>query len=145
MSEEQIKKATELAENEFNNKKNEKINSLVKKIVQEALERIEVLEQEMNELNEEKKQLKMTIDDLKAGRMDLLKERLEKDKTANTVIPTVIHITEIIREKTPYRNPWQEPWTVWYGGTTYNGTSGDFKHATFGTYCLSNGKIINLR
>ena len=147
-----IKGLVEAAEKAFTKEKDEKTEALVKVIVQETLEKIEKLEKKIDEFQDEKKQLKLTIEDLKSGNLKLLKERLDKDKHAANV--TNIRIVEVVQpiwiESRPV-NPWHKPWEIWYGGnsgaSTWNFTcdANSAKTATLGTYCTSSGKAITLR
>lgn len=166
MSEDQIKKATLVAEKDWEKEKQDKLAKVVKEIVQETLENIERLEEKIKKLQEEKKQLKMTIDDLKDGKISLLKERLEKDNKAAEVVK--IKLVEIINTPITINypqvvSPWKQPWTIYYGDNpsgfitskssgssfggmlTASGSVSEISHAVNGTYCLSTGSTVNLR
>lgn len=135
----------------------------VKRIVTKTLEKIEIVDskieakkQELKELEEEKKLLKMDIDDLKEGRLDRIQERQEKDpKAKNTSIVIIFRERTVPSYPQPItidRNPWYDPYKVtWYCNTSdnscINSTSVNgsvAKYATPGTYVLTN-KVVNLR
>lgn len=113
MTEEMIvKEGLELAEKEAR----EKAVQEVKKIAQKTLERIEEIDKEIStakdevkKLEDQKKILKMDIDDLREGKLDRISERQEKDPEAKK-----ISVVLIIKEKTIIRevSPWYWPYTV---------------------------------
>jgi len=119
MNKEIAKKAFELAEKELKEKQIEKLKYLVK----DTLKRIADIEDDVKELNEEKRLLKLDIDDLKEGRLDRIEERQKTDKRAKKVSRIVVervevrevHYTPIRYVEVPYK-VW--PNTVWYGGST---------------------------
>ena len=86
MSENEIvKKAYEEAQNDLT----EKRKKAVKEIVLKTLEKIESVDKDISKvknklkvLEEEKKLLRMDIDDLKEGRLDRIEERQSKDSKA---------------------------------------------------------------
>lgn len=139
-----IKGLVEAAEKAHTKSKDERIEQAVKEIVQDTLEKIGQLETKIEALQEEKKQLKATIDDLKAGNLKLLKEKLDKDQSAKSVVHIRIVETQPIYIEQP-RNPWFTPWTVWYGDNCFTTNSSEVKNATLGTYCLSSGSSVTLR
>ena len=151
MSEKEVKGYVEAAEKAHQAKKNEQLEKLVKEIVQETLEKVERLEEQIKELQEQKRQLKMTIDDLRDGKMELLKERLEKDKRASDVVRIkLVEVYQPITINYPTVNPWRQPWTVWYGSNTSGnvqccGTTSEISNAVNGTYCLTSGSTVTLR
>lgn len=160
-------KAFELAEQEAQEKEIQKI----KNIIQIYLERIQEKMEARKRLDDEIKALKADIDDFKAGRLDKIKERQDKDEIARTVSPIIIKVVQ--KNYVPLQ-PWRSPWIVEWKGTpcqsqqsqlnqlypgglmntaystsligtmplTCTGTS--FSTFTSGTYSLSNNKIINL-
>jgi alanyl-tRNA synthetase len=157
MSEEQIKKAYDFAQKEIATEKTEKLQKLVKDLVQTTLNKIEKLEEQIKKLNEEKKTLKQTIDDLKEGKMDLLKEKLEKDPQASDWVKIKIVEVPVYIERTLPVNPWYKQWDiVWEspvvtcGSNNVNfigaaGTTSQISKAVLGTYCTSSGHTVTLR
>jgi hypothetical protein len=145
--EEQVKKAYEQAETELKAKKDELINKLVKEFVQDSLERIEELEEQIKELEKEKKELKTRLADCKDGRIDLLKEKLDKvgERVYKKVVPFIIVQPININHTYPVQKPWYEPSRIWYGNTQVTCNGNEVKQATFGTYCLSSGSVVDLR
>lgn len=97
----------ELAQKELKEKAKEKI----KAIVLDYLERIEKLDNQIDELQDEKKQLKLTLDDIKSGKLEVLKERLEKDPKAKRVNVIEIHETHIHNHN---HSPWYQPYVITY-------------------------------
>jgi regulator of replication initiation timing len=133
MEKEMIKKAVREAEDSLKQKQYEE----VKKIVVKTLEKERKLEkeiadakQEVKELEEQKKILKMDIDDLKEGRLDRIAERQEKDEKARKVsVVLIIKEKETIVERPmspwywPYVIVWEKPTYPSYPITVYGGSS----------------------
>ena len=111
MTQEIAKAVVEEAEKSFQEKKQDKIKERIKEIVQDYLKRIEDLDVKIEELQGEKKQLRLTLDDFKTGKLDVLKERLEKDPKAKKV--NTIEIREIHIHHDHY-NPYHQPWVINY-------------------------------
>ena len=126
----------------------------IKAIVTKILEKIDKIKEKKVDLDKELKVLTGDLDDLKAGRLDKIKERQEKDPDHNGY--TVIIVREIEKEYQPlypWRSPWLVEWkdnipqipTVWNGtttcGNTLTGTM--FQNFCGGTYDIG-GHIINL-
>jgi hypothetical protein len=109
MTEEMIKTVIDATEKSHQERKQDAVREKVKKIVQEYLEHIDSLDEKIDELQGEKKQLKLTLEDLKSGKLDVLKERLEKDPKAKV---NIIEIHEI-HHHDPY-NPFYTPWIINY-------------------------------
>lgn len=112
MTENIVKEGLELAEKEAR----EKAVQEVKRIAQKTLERIESIEKEIDKakedvkkLEDQKKILRMDIDDLREGKLDRIAERQDKDPEAKK-----ISVVLIIKEKTIIReiSPWYWPYTV---------------------------------
>lgn len=161
MTKELIKKAFDAAEKEHQEKEIQKI----KKIVQIMLEKIQSKSEQKEKLDEEIRLLKKDLDDLKAGRLDKIKERQDVDEKARDI--SIIIIKEIKEEYIPYR-PWYSPWTVtlkypsWYtnGNTQTSTGTGNMYYCNSSDCSLTatgntisnfvggsyniNGKIINL-
>jgi len=116
MNKEIVKQGWEAAQKEAHDKQ---INE-VKKIVTKTLEKIDDIDglidsakQQVKDLEEKKKILKLDIDDIKEGRLDRIAERQEKDEKAKA-ISVIIVIKEketIIERDRPYY-PWYQPWHV---------------------------------
>lgn len=78
----EIIKGYELAEKELKQEKQEELKNKIKGIVKETLEKIDSIDKQEKELAEKKKILKKDIDDLKAGRLDLIEERQKNSQIA---------------------------------------------------------------
>ncbi|MBA7557084.1 hypothetical protein ES705_49818 [subsurface metagenome] len=170
MDKDKAKKAAELAEKELKEEKEQKQIDLIKKAIKQTLEAIRTKEKERTELNKEIKTLKQDIDNIRAGRLDLIAERQEKDDEAKKT-----SIIEVIKEKEvhhhhhydrwyePYRIIWNEPIinipTVWTTTTSMPCDStlavtdaSDYtvvncsiaKDAYAGTYQLDSGDCVTL-
>jgi|SRR5665213_484734 len=102
-----VKKAFAEAENEAKEKQVQE----VKRIVVKTLERLDAVKKEIKELQEKERVLKMDIDDLKEGRLDLIAERHEKDPEAKKIsVVLIIKEKEYIPVMSP--SPWYWPYTV---------------------------------
>jgi hypothetical protein len=112
MKEDIVKKGYEAAEKDLQEKQIEK----VKAIVARTLEKLESLKKEEKEIAKKIKYLKMDLDDLKNGKLDVIKERQEKDPDAKKC--AVIIIKEVIRESYPVvvGTPWYKPYDVYWNG-----------------------------
>lgn len=137
----------------------------VKRIVLATLRKLEEKKEERKVLDKEIKVLKMDIDDLKEGRIDRITERQEVDEEAGEI--SVVKIVKIVEKEVlvpyyPHTYPytpqlWTDPYRVtWFRNDVYCSDNSDTmefqtiscssaKHATIGTYNLSEGKIVNLR
>uniref|UniRef100_A0A6M3LX07 Uncharacterized protein n=1 Tax=viral metagenome TaxID=1070528 RepID=A0A6M3LX07_9ZZZZ len=166
MNIEKAKQAVELAELELQREEEQKQIDLIKKAIKQTLESIKAKEKDRDKLNKEIKTLKQDIDNIRAGRLDLIAERQEKDEEAKrtSVIEVIkeIHHHHYDRWYEPYRIIWKYdyPYTTigsgWY--TTVGGTdnySNDLtcaatftnsiaKDASVGTYQLDSGDCITL-
>lgn len=157
---ENIKKAMDLAEQEVQEKEIAQLKSIIKDLLQKKVKR----EEDKREIEKEISVIKQTIDDFKAGRLDKVKELIEKDRVAGELLPFKI----IIINQPVYTQPWNWMYQVvpintyptyttttanalvTYGGagattlTSCSAASGN-NYATFtgGTYDVS-GKIINI-
>lgn len=147
-----IKKAVESAEQEIQEKEIANLKKIVKDLLESKLKK----EESKREIEKEISVIKQTIDDFKAGRLDKVKELIEKDDVAKETLPFNI----VIINQPVITQPWK--WTyriepnysystltadscnAGYCLTTSIGSTGT-NYATFtsGTYNLS-GKIINL-
>ena len=172
MDSEKAKKAVELAELELQKEEEQKQIDLIKKAIKQTLEAIKAKEKDRDKLNKEIKTLKQDIDNIRAGRLDLIAERQEKDDEAKRT-----SIIEVVKEKEvhhhhydrwyePYRITWNPYWSYPYCGSTttdltcYNtmtltNNSGDLsftgsincsiaKDAYAGTYQLDSGDCVTL-
>lgn len=166
MNKEKAKEAVELAEKELQKEEEEKQIQLIKKAIKQTLEAIKEKEEKRNKLNKEIKTLKQDIDNIRAGRLDLIAERQEKDDEAKKT-----SIIEVVKEKEihhhHYHDHWYEPYRIIWkyepnyctgvGSTTYLNTI-DYtptvtwntvncsiaKDAVAGTYQLDSGDCITL-
>jgi hypothetical protein len=155
----QLKKAFESAEQEIQDKE---IASF-KEIVLRLLEKKKELDEEKSELEKEIKVVRQTIDDFKEGRLDKVKEMLEKNEEAKKILPLQIVIIQndnwILNPLKPWNWNYQLTWQPRYDGlVTYSndGMSNVFpcmsanligttaSNFTSGTYNLSNGNSISL-
>lgn len=96
-----IKKAMDLAEQEVQEKEIAQLKSIIKDLLQKKVDR----EEDKRELEKEISVIKQTIDDFKAGRLDKVKELIEKDSTAKNVLPFKV----VIINQPVYVQPWN--WT----------------------------------
>jgi hypothetical protein len=170
MNEREVKDVVVRTEKEHESKLRETKEAKIKEIVQDILEKIADKKEKIRKLNEEKKALETSLDDLKNGRLDKLAELLEKSLVAKEVVKIEI-IKVIEKEYVPYPvhidkyvpcipyTPWNQPWVITYGdpinqnkflcqeGSNCNTidavvfTSGDVKSAAIGTYNLSTGSV----
>lgn len=174
MDKDKAKKAVELAEKELQKEEEQKQIDLIKRAIKQTLEAIKTKEKERTKLNKEIKTLKQDIDNIRAGRLDLIAERQEKDDEAKAT-----SIIEVLKEKEvhhhhydhwyePYRIIWKEPYyKPYYCGSgwstitdcgTLTADSDDLpvttavnyvncsvaKDAFAGTYTLDNGDCVTL-
>ena len=93
MDKDKAKKAAELAEKELKEEEEQKQIDLIKKAIKQTLEAIKSKEKERTKLNKEIKTLKQDIDNIRAGRLDLIAERQEKDDEAKKT-----SIIEVVKE-----------------------------------------------
>lgn len=149
------KKAAELAEKELQKEEEEKQIKLIKEAVKQTLEAIKQKEKERTKLNKEIKTLKQDIDNIRAGRLDLIAERQEKDNEAKKT-----SIIEVIKEKEIHHHHydrWIEPYRIvprypeypihpeiTYWTTCNSVTNSIAKDASVGTYKLNNGDCVTL-
>lgn len=106
MNKETIKKAVESAEQELKDKQVEKLKGVVK----DTLQKIKDLDDKIKALEDERKILKLDIDDLKAGRLDLIEERQKVDEKARKVSVIIVE-REVPRR---YNDPWYQPYVIHY-------------------------------
>lgn len=171
MDKEKAKKAAELAEKELQEEEEKKQIELIKKAIKQTLERIKGKEKERDKLNKEIKTLKQDIDNIRAGRLDLIAERQEKDDEAKKT-----SIIEVVKEvhHHHYHDRWYEPYKIiirepyyWSGSYTTSDsismtadantitntdicthqcsvTNSIVKDASVGTYKLDSGDCVTL-
>ncbi|MBA7574319.1 hypothetical protein ES708_16124 [subsurface metagenome] len=170
MDKEKAKKAAELAEKELHEEEEQKQIDLIKKAIKQTLEAIKQKEKERTKLNKEIKTLKQDIDNIRAGRLDLIAERQGKDdeakKTSIIEVVKEVHHHHYDRWYEPYKIIWKEPyWTTYTDcGNAIVDTSGDYtiynasdtlslttavncsiaKGASAGTYKLDSGDCVTL-
>lgn len=164
--EKNVKKAFELAQEEVQEKEIVNLKNIIKDLLQKKVNK----EKEKNEIEKDIKIIKQTIDDFKAGRLDKIKELIEKDDRAKDLVN--INITIINNNSYPLK-PWlwlysvQPMYTInrytsisegigectnaFYtsslsaghcgGGTVSGQTCANFAS---GTYNLTGGQVINL-
>ena len=119
MNEKDVKNAFNLAEKEIEAEKKREYDKQVeevKEIVKRTLTELESLKAKKQETEEKIKVLKLDLDDLKQGKLELIKERQDKSDLARSV--SVILIKErVIRETVP--SPWYTPWQITWNVVTY--------------------------
>lgn len=124
---------------------------LIKYMVSESLEELDVVEQDIENLQRKKSSLKRDIMDLKEGRLDRIEERHNIDVESKMHSRfTVVKKVEINAKE---NSPWYIPYIVTFARTTENyalpprepciNNSITKIHAS-GVYKLKNGKIKNL-
>ena len=137
-----IKKAFELAEQEVQ----EKEIANLKKVVKDLLEKKAKAEEDKREIEKEISVIKQTIDDFKAGRLDKVKELIEKDSIAKDILPFKI----IIINQTVINQPWKWIYQVLptyapiyhdYGTITTTAGNNGTVYTTCGTQDLLGGAI----
>jgi len=76
---------------------------------------VDELNKKKNEVDEELRLHKRDLDDLKAGRIDKIKERQEKDEKAREISPIKITLVEInnYQPQKPWYNPYEIVWRGW--------------------------------
>jgi len=141
MGTKEIKGLVESSEKEFQAKKDEQLKEAVKEIVQHTLEKIDELDKEIKDREESKKILKLDLEDLRNGKLDLIEERQKKDSKAAKV--SLVIIKEVIRD-TYYPQPiWIRPYDItWNPNTIWCGSGGNSLNAfssTTQSTTLSNG------
>lgn len=170
MNKEIAKKAFESAENELTDKAVEKL----KLVIKSTLERVRSIEESIDKLQEEKKILKLDLEDLKEGRLDRIEERQLNDKKSKDV--SAVEVVKEIHHHHHYEW-WNQPYVIkvkpvkWYDNIVYsdsigdpvfalgcsttelsNGTSVSFtatgslsKNNAVGTYHLTNDDVVHFR
>lgn len=159
------KQLVKLAEEELEQEKVEKQKQLIKDAIKQTLERIEELDGEIRKKQKKKKILKQDIDNIRAGRLDLIEERQKKNGEANRT--SVIRV-EKVKEVHHHYDHWYEPYRIyplpdpnpypytpqiWYSDTNYSSTSANgscmtitssmAKQASAGTYKLDSGTVLS--
>jgi len=159
-----------LAEKELEKEEREKQVKLIKEAIKQTLEKIEEKTKKKKELEEEIRILKQDLDNIKAGRLDLIEERQKKSQKAREVSTIIVekekkvveehHHHHYDRWRYPYyievkecsypSYPWDKPF--YYQTTTDNCSISAIdsrltvncsvaKDAATGTYVLSDGKV----
>ncbi len=106
MNKEIVKKAVESAEKELEEKQIER----VKDIVRRTLERIKLIQEQIDLLEDEKKILKLDIEDLKEGRLDRIEQRQKEDEKAKKA-----SIVEVVKEVHHHHYDWwHTPYRIIY-------------------------------
>lgn len=124
----------------------------VKKYIKETLQGIEDVKASINQKQRELKALKADLDDLENGKLDKIKERQEKDKTAKKI--SKVDVDQLIKDS-PILKPFMSGSTYWSGTNNvvdntlkYTSTAGavtvgfnlgDYKNAISGTYVVNSG------
>ena len=113
---ESYKKVVDSTEKEFQTRKEEQLKEAVKEIVQHTLEKIDELDKEIKEKEESKKILKLDLEDLRNGKLDLIEERQKKDSRAARV--SLVIIKEIVREPYYSQPIWIRPYDITWNPNT---------------------------
>jgi len=168
---ENSKRLVELAEKELKENKERKQVELIKEAIKQTLEKIEEKTNAKKELEKEIKILKLDIDNIRAGKLDLIEERQKKDERAKNTSVIIIE-REVVEVPCPYSwpKPWYEPYRiyinpyyVWKGAikpgnisygiddtTSFQNDSYQMincsiaKNASAGTYKLESGTIKSI-
>jgi len=123
MKKEDVKMAFDSANKEIKQdkqKEHDKQVEEVKLIIKKTLQEIDKLQEKKKDIDDKLRILKLDIDDLKEGKLDRIQERQEKDPLAKKV--SIIIIKETIRERaTPPPSPWYEPYTITWNKPSYPG------------------------
>jgi hypothetical protein len=136
---ENIKMAMNLAEQEVQEKEIAQLKGIIKDLLQKKVDK----EEEKREIEKEISVIKQTIDDFKAGRLDRVKELIEKDNVAKDVLPFKV----VIIKQPVITRPWDWVYNIQPIGLNHfsSGFPGHVSaNFTGGTYSLNGGKIINL-
>jgi len=167
---ENTKKAVELAEKELLKEKEREQIETIKKVIKATFEKIETKEGERKKLDKEIRTLKQDIDNIRAGRLDLIAERQEKDEDAKRT--SIIIIEKVKEEHHHYHyhyDRWYEPWKITlkypeYSGIIWNSnnlsgnsvygyddriynttiTNSVAKMASLGSYVLNSGTVKSI-
>jgi len=142
-SQKSTKELAEKAESELLEEKEEKQIQLIKQAIKQTLEEIRRKEKDRNKLNKEIKILKQDIDNIRAGRLDLIEERQSKDEEAKET-----SIIEIIKEKEVhhhhYHDRWYEPYRITFKYPDYwVGSTADLTVTDANNYTLTTGAWAN--
>lgn len=100
------KEAFELASKEARQKQVE----TVKKVVQKTLEKLEDVKKQISDLKETERLLKLDLDDLKSGKLELMAERQEKDEKAKKTSVVVIIKEQVVHDYSPWYWPFRVVW-----------------------------------
>jgi len=144
-SQKSTKVLAEKAERELLEEQEEKQVQFIKKAIQQTLEEIRKKEKDRNKLNKEIKILKQDIDNIRAGRLDLIEERQSKDEEAKRT-----SIIEIIKEKEVhhhhYHDRWYEPYRITFKYPDYwigQESTADLTVTDADSYTLTTGSWTN--
>ena len=130
----EMKNAFALAEKEQEEKKIKQL----KEIILKTLEKLEQKQHEQKALIKEIQILKADVKDFKEGRLDRVKERVEKDPLARKV--SVVSIGKKDVDTSSYQH-WNVPYVVRYNSSEVIMTEGICRNNTSGTYVLASGTI----
>lgn len=121
-----IKKAFELAEQEVQEKEIANLKGIIKDLLRKKADK----EEDKREIEKEISVIKQTIDDFKAGRLDKIKELMEKDSVAKDLLP----FTVVIINQTIINQPWKWVYQVLPNNTVPY-------YPTLGGYCTTGGSL----
>jgi len=113
MEQEKLKEAAVSAEKEYQERIVSKQVEKIKALVKATLEEIDLLKKEKEEIESKISILKGDLENLKNGRIDLIKQRQDVDELAKKV--SVIKIVEVKRNNNPYYPyyPWNRPYYIY--------------------------------
>ena len=131
MTKDLIKKGFDAAEKEHQENEVKKI----KEIVQKHLEKLSFHHEQAKEHQEKERLLKKDLDDLKAGRLDKIEERQEKDEKAREV--RIIIVKRVEKEYIPIY-PWRSPWWIEWATPVYSNLLVDNSGLSFTTTSTGN-------
>ena len=114
MNKELVKKAVQEAENELQEKSVQKVKDIVKatlKKIKDLDDEIEKAKEEVKKLEEDRKILRLDIDDLKEGRLDRIEERQKTEPKAKKI--SVIVVEKEVHHH-HHNDWWHQPYRVTY-------------------------------
>ncbi len=106
MNKKSVKEAFESAEKELNDNHIEEL----KEVIKATLLKIKKLDEDIKDLQDTRKILKLDIDDYKEGRLDRIEERQKKDKKAKEV-----SVAEVVKKEVHHHHHhdrWYNPYII---------------------------------
>ncbi len=109
MTEKETKALVNSAEKEIVKEREEKAKKLIKEVITKTLDKIEEESEIIKEAQERKKIHKQNLDNIRAGRLDLIEERQKKSEKAREVSVIIVEKKEVHHHYPQYY--W--PYSVW--------------------------------